>query len=75
MNQMFWEQYKLGQIYMVTKVCSEMTDPKDGAGVESIANEPCKLDKYGESQFPYLIHLQVVGQEKKIFHKNHFLVM
>jgi hypothetical protein len=34
---------------MVTKVCSEMTDPKDGAGVESIANEPCKLDKYGKS--------------------------
>ncbi len=29
----------MGQIYMVAKVCSELTDAKDGAGVESIANE------------------------------------
>ena len=40
-------QYKKGQIYSVAKVSSEVTDPKDGAGVESIANEKCELGGYG----------------------------
>ena len=40
-------QYKKGQIYSVAKVSSEITDPKDGAGVESIANEKCELGGYG----------------------------
>lgn len=41
-------QYKLGQIYMVAKLCSEMTDAGDGAGVESIANQKCTLEGHGE---------------------------
>ena len=37
---------------MVAKVCSEMTDPADGAGVESIANEQMSDVPQPISQFP-----------------------
>jgi hypothetical protein len=45
-------QYRLGQIYMVAKVCSELTDVKDGAGVESIANENMPDIPEAISKFP-----------------------
>eukprot|EP00291_Cryptomonas_curvata_P028204 CAMPEP_0172208138 /NCGR_PEP_ID=MMETSP1050-20130122/34287_1 /TAXON_ID=233186 /ORGANISM="Cryptomonas curvata, Strain CCAP979/52" /LENGTH=374 /DNA_ID=CAMNT_0012887659 /DNA_START=17 /DNA_END=1139 /DNA_ORIENTATION=+ len=46
------EEYRLGQIYMVAKVCSELTDAKDGAGVESIANENMADIPEAISKFP-----------------------
>ena len=51
LNFVLW-QYRLGQIYMVAKVCAEMTDPTDGAGVESIANEVMSEAPQPISQFP-----------------------
>ncbi|XP_074639124.1 cytoplasmic phosphatidylinositol transfer protein 1-like [Acropora palmata] len=43
------EEYRIGQLYMISKHSHEQSD--HGEGVHVVKNEPCEDEKYGKGQF------------------------